>query len=304
MATLLILLGALVAASVVIVFARGWVMLKTDPPVPRYLVRAPARRRAPLPKDEKGPLSAILEGFGRPFAGMLGSFLGPDRVRRARRRIGAAGKANVLTPETYLARRAGAMLLFGLLGIGFLVVKQWLVGFLFIAMGLGWTDLHLWLLARKRTNEIEKQLPDFLDVLAVTVSAGLGFRRALSRVAETFPGPLSEEFGVALNQMDLGTTRRDAFRQLRDRSHSAPLAQLITAILQAEELGAPLSDALVDIAKDMRQNSAQLARRRAARTVPRIQLAITFLMVPAALMLFAGALLLTLFAGGGFSVLH
>lgn len=296
----LLLTGAAVAAGVVVILlAWGWVMVKTDPPVPRYLVRPPARRKAQLPRDEGGPLTAVFQGIGRPFAGLLASLVGPERMRRAQRRIGAAGKANILTPERYAARRAGAIVLFGVLGVLLFLTRQWFAGVLFIVFGQVWVDAQLYLMGRRRSEEIERQLPDFLDILAVTVSAGLGFRRALERVTESVSGALSEEFTVALHQMELGTSRRDAFRQLRDRNNSPSLNQFMTAVLQAEELGAPLSEALIEIATDMRHNTAQVARRKAARTAPRIQLVVTFFLVPGALILFVGALVMAFAKGGG-----
>lgn len=298
LAALFVVVCALGAAGAIIVFAWGWTLLRTDPPVPQYLVRQRVRRRRRLPQDDRGPTSAMLEAIGRPFRHTLANLLGRERMASAQRRIGAAGKANVVTPEQYLARRAGAIVLMSVIGILFLLLRLWAPGVLFILLGQVWVDGHLWVLARNRAGQIERQLPDFLDVLAVTVSAGLGFRRALARVAQAMPGPLAEEFTIALHQMELGTSRREAFRQLRDRARSAPLTQLITAILQAEELGAPLSDALVEIATDMRQNAAQLARRQAARTVPRVTLVTAFLLVPAVLILFVGSIVFALFIGG------
>lgn len=300
-ATLVLVACALAAAVFIILFAYGFVLVRTEPEVPSYMRR---RRRRPsaMPKDEAGPLSNLLEGIGRPFRGMLGTLLGPARLERARRRIGAAGKASALSTEQYLARRAGSIILLTVIAIGAAYVGQYFIAVLLFAFGMAWTDLHLWLLARRRAAEIERSLPDFLDVLAVTVSAGLGFRRALDRVTENMSGPLVEEFNVAIHQMELGTPRREAFRQLRDRNRAHSLNQFLTAILQAEELGAPLTDALLGIANDMRQNTRQLARRQAARAAPRIQLVVVFFMVPGALILFLGALFIAVTSRGGFSV--
>ena len=93
-------------------------------------------------------------------------------------------------------------------------------------------------------------------------------------------GPAGEEILTALRQMDLGASRRDAFLALRARNESEALSTFIGAQLQAEELGVPLSEALNDIAIDMRRSAAQNARRRAARAAPRISLIVTTLIVP------------------------
>ena len=94
--------------------------------------------------------------------------------------------------------------------------------------------------------------------------------RALQRVAEALGGPVGEEMLTALRQMELGATRREAFLALRARNDSESLSTFVGAQLQAEELGVPLSEALNDIAQDMRRAAAQDARRRAARAAPRI----------------------------------
>ncbi|MGV9241845.1 type II secretion system F family protein, partial [Streptomyces nigra] len=138
----------------------------------------------------------------------------------------------------------------------------------------------------------ERTLPDFLDVLAVVVSAGLGFRQALDRVAGRYEGPWADELRITLRQMDLGMSRRQAFAELRRRNDSEQVAMFVTALQQGEELGAPIVDTLVALAKDMRRTDAQNARRKAARAVPRATLMITTFMVPATLILLGAGLLL------------
>jgi tight adherence protein C len=113
----------------------------------------------------------------------------------------------------------------------------------------------------------------------------LGFRQALERVSLVYSGPWSDEIRIALRQMDVGVSRRDAFDQLRQRNGSAQVGQFVTALQQGEELGAPISQTLLQIAQDMRRTEAQNARRRVARTVPRATGVITTLLVPATMIL-------------------
>ena len=109
---------------------------------------------------------------------------------------------------------------------------------LLLALVVGWFGPDVWLAreGRLRQERIERDLPDFLDILAVTVRAGLGYRAALGRVAEELGGPISEEMLTALRQMELGASRRQAFLALRERSTSESLASFVAAQLQAEEL--------------------------------------------------------------------
>jgi tight adherence protein C len=92
--------------------------------------------------------------------------------------------------------------------------------------------------------------------------------------------------------MDVGVSRRSAFEDLRHRNDSEALNRLVTSLLQAEELGTPLADALQDMSGEMRRMFAQDARRRAARAAPRISLIVTTVMVPAAVLLIVATFLL------------
>lgn len=147
-------------------------------------------------------------------------------------------------------------------------------------------------LKRQRREALDRDLPDFLDILAVTVTAGVGFRAALLRVSERFGGPIAEEMQLALNQVQHGAALRGAFEQLRDRSDSEALAQFVTAFLQSDELGAPLVDALNQIAVDMRRDSAQRMRRKAAQVAPRVTLVTSLVLVPGTLIVLITGLVL------------
>ncbi|MEU1615783.1 DUF5936 domain-containing protein [Streptomyces sp. NPDC008238] len=226
-----------------------------------------------------------VDRLGMRWAPLVLRLMGPARVNRIRTRIDHAGHPYGLTVDRYAARRAVYGALGALAALVLLQAGHWFVALLMVAYGLGWTDLGIWLAVRRRRDEIERTLPDFLDVLAVVVSAGLGFRQALERVASVYKGPWSDEIRIALRQMDVGVSRRDAFDQLRRRNGSEQVGQFVTALQQGEELGAPIARTLLQIATDMRRTEAQNARRRAARTVPRATGVVTTLLVPATMIL-------------------
>ncbi|WP_333756725.1 DUF5936 domain-containing protein [Streptomyces sp. IBSBF 3352] len=239
-----------------------------------------------------GAVDSLIDRMGMRYAPAVLRLMGPKLVARYRRKIDLAGNPGGLTVDRYAARRA----VYGFLGaVGFLVFLlrgQPLVALLLLAFGAFWTEVGIWSAIRIRKDEIERTLPDFLDVLAVVVSAGLGFRQALDRVAGRYEGPWADELRITLRQMDLGMSRRQAFAELRRRNDSEQVAMFVTALQQGEELGAPIVDTLVALAKDMRRTDAQNARRKAARAVPRATLMITTFMVPATLILLGAGLLL------------
>ncbi|MFE9613671.1 DUF5936 domain-containing protein [Streptomyces sp. NPDC006012] len=281
-----LLFAAVFGLGVFGVFA-GIRMYRADARLPRDLAVA-----LEVGATRTGAVGSLIDRMGMRYAPLVLRLMGPRRVARYRRRIDLAGNPDGLTIDRYAARRA----VYGALGgVGFLVMvmrDQYLAALLLLGFGAFWTEVGLWSAIRIRKDVIERTLPDFLDVLAVVVSAGLGFRQALERVAVRYEGPWADELRITLRQMDLGMSRRQAFAELRRRNDSEPVAMFVTALQQGEELGAPIVDTLVALAKDMRRTDAQNARRRAARAVPKATLMITTFMVPATMLLLGAGLLL------------
>ncbi|MEZ3182434.1 type II secretion system F family protein [Streptomyces pimonensis] len=239
-----------------------------------------------------GAVDSLVDRLGMRYAPSVLRIMGPGQVARYRRRIDLAGNPGGLTLDRYAARRA----VYGFLGVvGFLVFLmrgQLFMALLLLAFGAFWTEVGIWSAIRVRRDVIERTLPDFLDVLAVVVSAGLGFRQALDRVSSKYEGPWADELRITLRQMDLGMSRRQAFAELRRRNDSEQVAMFVTALQQGEELGAPIVDTLVSLARDMRRADAQNARRKAARAVPKATMMITTFMVPATMILLGAGLIL------------
>jgi tight adherence protein C len=265
--------------------------------VPLLLDRGPLERLAGRAGGAPERRRSITVRLVTGLAGRLGPRVAPSIRGRQRERIAhrldLAGRPGAMTVQRFLGLKAalatllgGAFLLLAIAGGSPLLLVPALV--------VGWWGADIWLSreGRLRQERIERDLPDFLDILAVTVRAGLGYRAALARVAEALGGPISEEMLTALRQMELGASRRQAFLALRDRSSSESLGTFIAAQLQAEELGVPLSQALNDIAEDMRRAAHQNARRRAARAAPRVSLIVTTLIVPGAMILILVSLVL------------
>ncbi|MFB7849948.1 MULTISPECIES: DUF5936 domain-containing protein [unclassified Streptomyces] len=253
------------------------------------------RRDAKLPGDlaialEVGSTRTSAVGSGIDRLGMRWApavlrMMGPKAVNKKRRQIDMAGNPAGLTIDRYAARRAvyGGL---GALGAFTMLMRgQIFLALLLVAFGLFWVEVGLWSAVRIRRDHIDRTLPDFLDVLAVVVSAGLGFRQALARVAEKYEGPWADELRITLRQMDMGVSRREAFEQLRKRNDSEQVAMFVTTLQQGEELGAPIVETLIQIANDMRRTDAQNARRKAARAVPKATFAVTTFLLPGTLVL-------------------
>ncbi|HET6354983.1 DUF5936 domain-containing protein [Streptomyces sp.] len=239
-----------------------------------------------------------IDRLGMRYAPAVLRMMGPKQVNKLRMRLDMAGNPGGLTVDRYAARRAVYGFIGALGALALLINAHPFLALLFVAFGIWWAEVGIWAATRARKAAIERTLPDFLDVLAVVVSAGLGFRQALDRVAERYRGPWADELKITLRQMDMGMSRRDAFEQLRKRNASEQVAQFVTALQQGEELGAPIVDTLIAIANDMRRTDAQNARRRASKAVPQATGIVTMLMVPATILLIGAGM----FLGSGMSL--
>ncbi|MBW8701186.1 hypothetical protein MBT84_16405 [Streptomyces sp. MBT84] len=235
---------------------------------------------------------SAVDRVGIRFAPFVLRLMGPRRVDDKRRRIDMAGNPNGLTLNRYAARRAVYGLFGCLMGLVFLSGGHPLLAVATFAFGLLAADALIWQAIRERKEVIDRTLPDFLDVLAVVVSAGLGFRQALDRVAEKYEGPWADELRITLRQMDMGVSRRQAFDELRRRNSSEQVAQFVSALQQGEELGSPIAETLIQLATDMRRTDAQNARRRAAKTIPKATLVTLVFMLPATMILIATGMFL------------
>ena len=243
--------------------------------------------------QEKGSLVIkLVDRAGLRFSRLLSGAYGPRRRARLESRLKRAGYPAGLTQRKFIQRETG----FVVLGI-IVLLFCFLIDELIIGVGLGlllafWMQVWLTNTGLRRSQQIDRDLPDFLDVLSVTDRSGMSFRPAVERVSSFHEGPLAEEMRGAIYSMRLGVTRRDAFIAARDNSRSENVAIFVSAFLQAEELGTPLADALVDISSEIRRERAQQVRRAAARAQPKIAIVVTTMILPATLILILGSMIL------------
>jgi tight adherence protein C len=281
-------LAGLLAALSAATFVVGYRMARADGTSglaveDLVLLREEQRRQA----RGLGPLEAIA---ARLVPGVR-ALLGPRRLAGLQHRIDEAGRPEGMTVDSFLRRAVWWAVLVSPLALVFLLDGNLLMLAIALVIPFLLPMSRLSAEKRKRQERIDRDLPDLLDVLAVTVTAGVAFRPALTRVSERFGGALADEMRLTLSQMANGASVRQAFEDLRARNSSEALSQFVTAFLQSEELGAPLTDALNQIALDMRRESAQRLRRKAARTAPRVTLVTSLVLVPGALVLVIAGLI-------------
>ena len=273
---------ALAAACCVLLAGAGVRLLALpafDAPV---LVRASTARRAGSVTDR------LFARLGRPLHPVMARLTGDRGRARLAARLAAAGSGgggSDVTVEHFLASRAGGIVAGLLAGSAYLLTGSVLLGPVIAGVLILRADVLLWSAARRRQDEIERSLPDLLDVLTVTLLAGASFRLGLSRVTQAFSGPLAEELTTTLRQMDVGIGRRQAFEELRDRNPSPSLRRFVAGVLRAEELGSSLAAGLSDLSADVRKLAAQQARRRADSADKTIAMITTLVLLPAMILL-------------------
>ncbi len=141
---------------------------------------------------------------------------------------------------------------------------------------------------RERQQAILKDLPDTLDLLAISVEAGMGFEGALDIVCQHFDSPLASEFARTLHEMELGLPRRDAFQNLKRRTEVPELSNLVLALLQADALGIPIGRVLKTQASEMRNKRRQWAREKAAKLPVKMLFPLVLFVFPAIMIVVLG----------------
>lgn len=154
--------------------------------------------------------------------------------------------------------------------------------------------LHRAIDARKQS--IQARLPDFLDMVATTVRAGLAMNAALGYAVDAAPGALGDELRAALAEIRLGRSRASALRAMAERADVSPLKTTVTAIVQAERLGANIAHVLADLAEESR-NARLLAIEEEATKLPvKMAFPMALFMLPAIFVVIFGTLAANFFA--------
>jgi tight adherence protein C len=208
----------------------------------------------------------------------------------------SAGLGRSLSPTSFLAIK-GFFALVGLFlgsllgsgrGFGGLLMGAMLVG----AMGFLGPDYYLVMKARGRKERVRADLPDALDLLAVSVEAGMGFDASLAKMNEHMDGPLAEEFGLTLSEMRIGESRPEALKRLAERVDAQELSAFTRAIIQADQLGTSLGRILRVQAADARLRRQAAAEEKAMKAPIKMLFPTVLFIFPAMFLVILGPAIL------------
>ena len=242
------------------------------------------------PKERRRPFYAIIDGLGLRAQRTLRRVYGEKRLDALGKRIRRAGNPENLTLNQFIQRESGFVFLSAIMLVLFAAVGNIYLGVVFGLLFSTW--MQVWLLhkLRKRRSRMDRDLPDFLDVLTVTVRSGMPFRNALERVCEYYDSPISEEMVDTLREIRMGVPFRAAFLNVKERCDSENFDSFVVALLQSEELGTPIADALHSIVKEIRRERAEQVRQAAAKTAPKVAFIATITMMPGTIILMMGGM--------------
>jgi tight adherence protein C len=301
---LLVLMGLTLAGASVALVARAAVMPRLR--ASQTLGRIGSYGFTSKQPDDSGLSAArtALDGLAAAVGGLLGRF-GALREASIRRSLVAAGiyglaprkflgyriLCAVSVPATWvwLASTAGYPALFAVTGTA-------------VAALIGWTAPMTIVKrrARARSEEIDYELPNLIDLLVVTVEAGLGFSGSLQLAAERYSGPLGDELRLTLQEQSMGLSTNEALRNLLERCDTPLMRSFVRSVLQGETLGVSIGQIMRDLAIDMRKRRRQAAEERAQKAPIKMLFPLVFLIFPAMFVVLLGpAVLYFLEAFGG-----
>ncbi len=212
----------------------------------------------------------------------------PDRIRRA-------GRTGDLTPRSLLFAKAMTAATGLCLGSIMSAVLPGRIGTVLLVgmacFGFLLPDLLLERTARRRHRRMVAALPDALDLLAVSVSAGRSLGAGLTEIGESGRGPLTVELAETGADLAWGMPQRIALDSLRGRIAGREVASLCATLERSRKLGSPLAEQLRRQSSGLRQDQARLIEEQAARAAPKIQLVIALILVPSVLLLIVAALI-------------
>jgi tight adherence protein C len=284
-----LVLGVVLLAGAVLLLGLA---LRTDEEaagVSRSLAVLEAMGQAPkeLGRDLDRPFSdRVIEPL-RARALTVGRRLsGSDSAERIRRRLDGAGNP----PGWTVDRVVSGKVLCAVLGLVVGLVVALLLGAAFAAgtlitlaglvLGFFTPDLYLYQRTYDRCERLRRELPDAIDLMTISVEAGLGFDAAVQQVATKTEGPLADEFTRMLREMQLGQGRAEALRGLADRCNVDDVRTFVSAMVQADGFGIPIAQVLRVQSGEMRIKRRQRAETRAQQVPVKITVPLIFFILP------------------------
>ena len=239
-------------------------------------------------------LTRVLRPLGASVLDQIASVTPRNYVLRVHEQLLLAGKSATMRAEEFITAQVistGAGLALALTIVALLRPSSGKATFMLVmfpAVGALFPASWLSRAVQERKSAIQRDLPDVLDLLAISVEAGVGFEGALDVACQHFESPLAEEMSRTLKEMELGLSRRDALQNLKRRTQVPDLSNFVLALTQADALGMPIGRVLHVQAREMRSKRRQWAREKAAKLPVKILFPLVLFIFPPILVIILG----------------
>jgi tight adherence protein C len=247
----------------------------------------------------------VLVPFYRAALAIGRRFTPSGAYENLQRRLLMAGSPIGWDVDRVLTAKVGGLVLGVLVGAVLLVGLPLPLGLLLLALlalcALGYyiPNIVLLNLVQRRQTRIRLALPDAIDLLTISVEAGLGFDAALAQVSRNSTGPLAEEFYRTLQEVQLGRSRSEAMRNLADRTSVPELSAFVLAMVQADVFGISVANVLRIQSREMRKKRRQLAEERAMKVPIKVLFPVLFCIFPALFVVILGPAIMRIAAAFG-----
>jgi tight adherence protein C len=244
---------------------------------------------------QRSPLERLVFPFAAKVVSSITRHTPLDLHARTNRLIVLAGNPPALTAERVVAFK----IVFGIGGLVVGIIAAPLLPFhsaiatvatavIFMLMGYTAPSASLSSRASKRQKEIRKAMSDTMDLLTISVEAGLGFDAALAQVVKNVPGPLSDEIARMLQEMQIGVTRAEALHHLNDRTEVQELDGFVLSMIQADKYGVAVAKVLRAQSTELRQKRRQRAEEVAQKVPMKLLFPTIFMILPALFIVILG----------------
>ena len=258
------------------------------------LIEAMTTAPSELTKDlDKSFGERVLIPLQNRFSGLGRRLSGADSAERIRRKLDLAGNPPGWTVDRVMSGKVvGAMagfvvgLLFSFMLGGTATKLLVIVGA--VAGRLLRTSMYLYQRSYDRSKRIQRELPDAIDLLTISVESGLGFDAALQQVAYNTEGPLADEFSRVLREMQIGSSRSEALRGLAERTNLTELRSFVSAMVQADAFGIPIANVLRVQSSEMRVKRRQRAEEKAQQVPVKMTIPLIFCILPSLFIVIMG----------------
>ena len=236
----------------------------------------------------------VLAPLGDRFVGLGRKLVRADTARKIQHRLDIAGNPTGWDVNRILGLKVLGLGVFGLMGFFYTSGTSWsflrVVGATALIASFGYLlpNVLLYNAGNKRETLMRRALPDALDLLTVSVEAGLGFDAAVGRVARNTTGPLAQEFGRLLQEMQIGRGRVESMRAMAERSSLDDLRSFCQSMVQADSLGIPIGRVLRIQSQEMRTKRRQRAEEKAQQVPVKIMIPLVLFILPCLFLVIMG----------------